>query len=104
MDSPQFREFITNPESMRGMAEMMRNGGMPGMPGMGAPGAGGAGAFPPPGAFGWGSGAAAAGAAPGAAPAQPNQALFNPWASTPPAAGAVAGQPAPGAADRKSVV
>ncbi|KAM0754784.1 ubiquitin-domain-containing protein [Meredithblackwellia eburnea MCA 4105] len=75
MQSEQFRSFLTNPESMRQMNELMRSGGLPGMGGgMGGFGGGG---FPPAGAFGAGAGAGTGGANPG---------LFNPWASTPPAA------------------
>lgn len=78
MQSEHFRSFLTNPESMRQMTEMMR----------GAGGSGGGG-FPPPGAFGFGSGAPGATAAPA-----PAGNLFNPWANAPnigaqpPAAGA----------------
>ncbi|GAA5821270.1 hypothetical protein JCM11251_004544 [Rhodosporidiobolus azoricus] len=89
MQSEHFRNFLANPQMMQQMMGMMGGGG----------GAGGAGAFPPPGAFGWGSGAQGGQqqgqqAAGGMAPS-----LFNPWASTPtPAAGAEgAATPAAGA-------
>lgn len=68
MQSEQFRSFLTNPEAMASMRQMMASGGMPGMPGMGG------------------------------APAPTQQgaggALFNPWANNPaPAApaGAIGG-------------
>ncbi|KAK4698862.1 UDP-N-acetylglucosamine/UDP-N-acetylgalactosamine diphosphorylase, partial [Phenoliferia sp. Uapishka_3] len=89
MQSEQFRSFLTNPDSMRQMTEMMRGGGMPGMPGMGGAGGG----FPPAGAFGGGAAAPAAGAG----------ALYNPWAAQPApsagAGGATPGAPAGGAPD-----
>lgn len=64
LNSPMFRQMLTNPDMMRMMAGM-QGGGL---------GGGGGAAFPPPGAFG------AQQRGGNAAP------LFNPWASTPPAA------------------
>ncbi|SPO38205.1 related to DSK2 - ubiquitin-like protein [Pseudozyma flocculosa] len=107
MRSEQFREMITNPESMQRMAQMSQMfgggagaGGLGGLGGLGGfggaggagAGAGGAAQFPPPGAFGSppsgqqqqeGGGAAAQGdgatrsAAGGANPAAPNMELLS---------------------------
>jgi hypothetical protein len=97
MQSEHFRSFLTNPDAMQQMMGMMGQGGAGGA---GAGAGAGAGGFPPPGAFGWGSGAGAAPGGQAAAPAAPaaGQALFNPWASTPPATGAAATPPAAGTA------
>ncbi|GAA5869193.1 hypothetical protein JCM16303_000386 [Sporobolomyces ruberrimus] len=73
MQSEHFRNFVTNPAAMENMMQMMGGGG----PG----GAGGAGGFPPPGAFGFGSGQAHQQQQQGAG-GQPSN-LFNPWGSTP---------------------
>ncbi|GAA6024458.1 hypothetical protein JCM11491_001157 [Sporobolomyces phaffii] len=71
MQSEHFRNFVTNPQAMQNMMGMMG----------GAGGAGGAGGFPPPGAFGFGSGAGGQGN-PSAQQGAPTN-LFNPWGSTP---------------------
>ncbi|GAA5938435.1 uncharacterized protein JCM15063_000734 [Sporobolomyces koalae] len=68
MQSEHFRNFVTNPQAMNNMMQMMGGGA----------GAG-AGGFPPPGAFGFGSGQNANPASGAAGPTN----LFNPWASTP---------------------
>ncbi|GAA6059446.1 hypothetical protein JCM10212_005385 [Sporobolomyces blumeae] len=70
MQSEHFRNFITNPQAMNNMMQMMGGGG------------GGAGSFPPPGAFGFGSGQANPSTSPSSAPGAGAN-LFNPWASTP---------------------
>ncbi|GAA5855547.1 hypothetical protein JCM8547_007885 [Rhodosporidiobolus lusitaniae] len=89
MQSEHFRNFLTNPQLMQQMMGSMGSG------------AGGGGAFPPPGAFGWGSGAQGAGQGQqgGAATGGTGGGLFNPWASNPALAtgetGAAAGAGSP---------
>ncbi|GAA6002239.1 hypothetical protein JCM10207_003141 [Rhodosporidiobolus poonsookiae] len=80
MQSEHFRNFLANPQLMQQMMGMMGGSG----------GAGGG--FPPPGAFGWGSGAQQGGEGQGQAQTGgANPGLFNPWASGP--------EPATGGAD-----
>ncbi|GAA5898499.1 ubiquitin domain-containing protein DSK2 [Sporobolomyces salmoneus] len=81
MQSEHFRNFVTNPQAMQQMMGMM-GGGQGGAGGAGAAGAGG---FPPPGAFGFGSGQTQEGG--GGAPTN----LFNPWGSTAPSNPSAAG-------------
>ncbi|EJU02525.1 ubiquitin-domain-containing protein [Dacryopinax primogenitus] len=88
LQSEQFRQMMSNPDSIRQMIQMQRmlqgmgmNPGMGGFPGMyGAPGAAGGATFPPPGAFGTPTTTGSTGT-PGAAPAAPG-------AGTTPAGGA----------------
>ncbi|GAA5967282.1 hypothetical protein JCM11641_000501 [Rhodosporidiobolus odoratus] len=83
MQSEHFRNMLSNPQLMQQMMGMMGGGG-----GMG--GAGGGGGFPPPGAFGFGSGAQAG--QQGQPQQGANRGLFNPWASdAAPSPGAGAG-------------